>query len=127
MLTLTTPIAVPNVTRIQVLAVDFDEDAEVAFVTIEARSPPATGLQYAKVRLRVANAPAMSHRLARNAEPTDYTNALVLVSQAPIANGYTALAAAWFGAANKAARRSAAETQGLASGWIDASLAGTVA
>lgn len=131
MITLTAAISIPNVTRVEVLSVDFDEDNSVATVRIVARSPPGPNLVSPVVNIAVQNGAATavtaSQKVARAAAPAGLEFALVVVPQVNIPNGFANLLAAWFGAANKAARRRAAETQGLADGWIDASLAGAVA
>lgn len=130
MIALTTNIPIFNLTRVGVLAVAFDEDAQVAMVRLEAKTTVANGdVRYAEYTIPVVNGPAASQKIARNGASTNiFVDAIVIVSQVIITNGYTNLLAAWYATANttKALRRAAAETQGLAAGWIDASLVGVV-
>jgi hypothetical protein len=133
---LTTSIAIPNATKVEVADAVFDEDGLVAKVKLRARTAPATDLvsQVVEIEVRDADpstpataAASMSQKVARAAAPSGISTAIVQVPQVAITSGYTNLRNAWYGAANsKGARRRAAETQGLADGWIDSSLAGTV-
>lgn len=134
MISLTTNIAIFNLTRVGVLDVDFREDDGTAVVTLEAKCSTGNGdFRYSKYQVVVVDGlgtPATaSQKIARNGAPANiYSDAISLISQVNIPAGFTNLRNAWYGAANtKAARRAAAETQGLAAGWIDASLTGAVA
>ncbi|MFL5381304.1 MAG: hypothetical protein ACJ8GN_02135 [Longimicrobiaceae bacterium] len=136
MIGLTVNISIFNLTRVGVVDVDFREDDGVALVKLEARCSTANGgdnFRYGTFTIAVVDGlgtPATaSQKVVRNATPNIniYTEAIAVVSQVNIPSGFTNLKNAWFGAANnKAARRAAAETRGLADGWIDASLAGAV-
>lgn len=130
MIALTVNIPIFNVTRIGVLDVLFEEDNAVAMVRLEAKTTVANGdVRYAEYTIPVLNAPSMSQKIARNGAPVNiFRDAISVVSQVSIANGFTNLLAAWYNPANttKALRRAAAETQGLAAGWIDNSLVGVV-
>lgn len=133
MIALTTNIAIFNLTRVGVLNVEFDEDANVALVILEAKTSVVNGdVRYAKYQIAVADGlgtPATaSQKVARAGSPPNvFTDAIATISQVNIPSGFTNLRTAWYAAANnKAARRAAAETAGLAAGWIDASLTGVV-
>lgn len=132
MITLTTPVPIPNCTRVEVTDVTFDEDNDIAAIRLKARTAPAANLasQVTVIQVKDGNGTAakMSEKVARAATPAGLEDVLVMVPAVNIVNGYTNLKNAWYGAANtKGARRNAAETQGLAAGWIDSSLVGTVA
>lgn len=134
MIGLTVNIAIFNLTRVGVLSVDFDEDNNVALVTLEAKTSTANGdVRYATYKIAVANGagtPATaSQKVARNGAPANiFTDAISIISQVNIPSGFTNLLAAWYNVANttKSLRRAAAETQGLSAGWIDSSLTGVV-
>jgi hypothetical protein len=133
MITLTTPVAIPNATRLEVADVQFDEDQSIATVTLRLRTPPATDLPGPAIVLYIADGAGTpqtaSMKIARAGSPSGIHNAATVVTQVNIVNGFTSLRTAWYAASpsTKAARRRAAETQGLADGWIDASLTGSVA
>lgn len=131
MITFTTPIPVPNIPRGGVLDVKFDEDNNVASVSFAARSPAGPNKVYEVYTIAVVDGdgtPAhKSQRLNVNGTSVTYRDLLVLETQIEIPNGFTNLRNAWFGAgAGRAARQRAAETQGLADGWLAAALGGVV-
>lgn len=126
-LTLTTPFTAPNGTRLVITSARVDDDAAVAFVTVEIRSAVATDLVLARRTLAVRNGPC--DRIKRNAAPSagqTYDEAAVVFEQGiNLPTAYTDAVAAWRSGATPAARRAALEAQGLTSGWIDASLNGS--
>lgn len=134
MIALSVNIAIFNLTRVGVLDVVFKEDDLVALVTLEAKTSVANGdVRYQKYTIPVLDgagtSATASQKIARTGSPANiFTDAISIISQVNIPSGYTNLLAAWYNVANttKALRRAAAETQGLAAGWIDSSLVGVV-
>lgn len=126
MIALNSPVALPNVTRLRVPFVDWTREEEgIAIVVVEAILAGAGQRQYKVFNLTVTDASV--ERVKANAGATDINNFLVKDVPSPaILGAFTALQAAWYGPANLAVRRRAAETAGLTAGWIDASLAGVV-
>lgn len=116
MLTLTTPITVPNLTRLRVRRVEFDEDTSVAYVHVEAVGPGGAPPVYpgSPFVLEIRNGNSIG--LRATASPASFTDR---VQQFTIATptGFTALVAAYVGA-TVAARNRGAETAGVAAGWL---------
>jgi hypothetical protein len=127
-LTLTTPYALPNGTRLIVASARPDDDNQVLNMTIEMRSAPGTDIVVSTKSIAVRN--GLSDRVKRNSAPvagTMITEAMLFESQAvSTPTGYTDAMNAIRAAANTpTARRAALEAAGLTAGWIDASLTGT--
>ncbi len=127
-LTLTTPYALPNGTRLIVASARPDDDNQILNVTIEMRSAPGTDVVVSQKSLAIRN--GLSDRVRRNSAPVAGTliTEAMLFDQAAVSTptGYTDAMNAIRAAANTpAARKAALETAGLAAGWIDASLTGT--
>lgn len=125
-LTLTTPLSLPNGTRLLISHVDVDDDNSVMNVTFQMRSPVATDLLVSQRVIQVRN--GLSDRLSRGGMPpgSSYDTGLVVtpgVQSTP--TGYTDAINAWRGGATANARKTALETLGLSAGWIDSTLAGT--
>lgn len=126
MLSLTTPVTLPNGTRLIISSVSVDDDNAVMGIVIQMRSPPATDLLVAQQLVQVRN--GLSDRLSRGAmlPGSQYGDALVIArSVVSTASGYTDAINAWRAQATANARKVALETLGLTAGWIDANLAGT--
>ncbi len=121
MIALTTPVAIPNITRIELLGVSFVDDASIAVVRIAVRSAPA-GNRVREIELTVRN--GVSLGLAVNATPRHWNDS---VETGPVTTptGYDTLEAAYSGG-TKPARKRAVESALLTLGVIGASLAGTV-
>lgn len=130
MITLTTPVAIPNGTRVEVTDVQFDEDNNTATVKVRALTAPVTDRKGRALELFIVDGlgtpETASRKVARGPTPSGLDDALVVLTQVNVPLGFTHLRDAWYAASGKAARRRAAETTGLADGWIDASLAGSV-
>lgn len=123
MISLTTPVAVPNITRIQVVAFQADEEANEGVVTVELRSPAGSNRVYRRMKLAVRN--GKSEGLALNASPTGYQDLVSdIVVDTP--TGFDTVLAAYVGAANKAARLRAVETALISLGVLGSGLGGTV-
>lgn len=122
-ITLTTPIAVPNITRIKVADVLLFDSANVAKINVEALSTPANGRRKS-FQLEVANGKSQS--IAKNVASTQFDDDVVYSGRIDTATGYDQVEAAYRSGANKAAAYRAVETALLALGVIDATLTGTV-
>lgn len=120
MLSLTTPIAIPNLQKIHVDAVQLDGNANVATVTCSVQG--AGGIIYNVVNLQIRDAGVgLSQGLRATVAPVGYTDRVeVFTVSSPTA--FTDLVTAYTGAI--VARNKAAESALLAAGLLPA---GTVA
>jgi len=124
MIVLTTPVNVPNVTRIQVTDVSLFDSSSQAVVVVQVKSPPASNRTQG-YQLTIADAGQCS-RIKQNPTPIAFGDPVVVDQFTPTAGAYTRLEAAYRGGGSKAAAFKAVETQLLADGIIDATLTGTV-
>jgi len=125
-LNLTTPVTLPNGTRLIIVKVESDDENAVMYVTFQLRSPVATDLLAAQRVVQVKN--GLSDRLTRGGlvVGSTYSDALnVFVGVLSTPTGYTDAINAWRAQATANARKVALETLGLSAGWIDSTLAGT--
>ena len=118
---LTTPIQIPNITRIHVLRCDADDTNQMAVMSIEARS--TSGLLLGSATVQVGNGPSVE--LDRNPVPIGTMDNFVQ-TRITIVGAYDRVAAVLDGSGNRAAKLRALETLGLADGWLGSGLAGTV-
>ncbi len=116
MITLTTPINIPNINRIRVKTVAIDTDASTAFVVAQAQQ--IGGNVYGAYQLQIVNGSCIG--LRANVAPTGPTDALQgFTASAP--TGFTDVVAAYTnGAGNLAAKNSAVETVLIAAGLLPA-------
>jgi|GEM_PF-7083277 len=129
---LTTPIAVPNVSKVHVTQCDTDDVNQVAVVRVNVMG--AGGRVYGEYIVYVANGDAgnppdlskASTGLGINGASQSYSDAFQPVKSINIVGGYDRVAAIMDGAGNRAAKMRALETLGLADGWLAAGLAGAV-
>jgi len=121
MLTFTTPITVPNLTRLRVVSVNVNDDH--ADVVVEVL-PPIAGKVYAKV-LIVVRDNGTCGKLMVNQSSATYGDIVVVGEFTPTTAAFTNVYAAWKGGATMAASKKAVETCGLTDGWL--AIAGTVA
>lgn len=130
-LTFTTAVPMNDITKLQVVSVDFSREAEgVAVVLLHALL--SCGKIYGEYRIQIGDDtadPAISSmKIKLNASRHCLGDALAIDSVLTLTGAYANLKSAWFSAQDSlAARKLAAETAGLADGWIDSSLTGTVA
>jgi len=127
MLTLTTPITTPNITRADVLDHEDRRDARVdpRFVLdVEYKSAAATNRSLGVFTI-IARDVANSSRVHKNATPAGFGD-MVLTGAADVPNACTALAAAFDGASGtRQAKREAAYAAAVALGLVDPALAAT--
>ena len=125
-ITLTTPFAVPNGTRLVVSDANPNDNKGEMRVFIQMKSPGATDHRYAEVVLTVRNGPC--DRVTRGTMGADQGTEVALIYQPAalsLATGYTDAVNTWRAGATVAARRAALETHLLAVGVIHSSLTGT--
>lgn len=115
MLTLTTPITCPNITKARVRRLETDEDNAEVRVMVELTGP--SNRFYGNVDLAVRN--GMSDRVRANPAPLRFDD-LVLVDRLAVstATGYTDLST--LSGANPSARNRAAETALVSAGVLPA-------
>ena len=126
MLNLTTPVSLPNGTRLIISRVDIDDESSVVNVTFQMRSPLATDMLVSQKVIQVKN--GLSDRLVRGGLPvgSSYDAAMIAIPGVQsTATGFTDAVNAWRAQATANARKVALETLGLSAGWIDSTLAGT--
>lgn len=118
---LNTPIQIPNLNRIKITRVNFDEDMQSA--TLHARGVCVGGVEVGPWSIIVRNGDCQG---ITRSQVAAHVNSVVTSNAVSVASGYDNLFAAWKGGNTHNARMEACETQGLADGWIDVSLAGVV-
>lgn len=129
-LTFTSPVTMNNVTTLHVVSVDFSREAEgMAFVKLQAKL--SCGKLYAEYNLRIGDDTASpvvpSMKIKLNPSRTCLGDALTVEDGLTLEDAYANLKTAWLTQDSLATRILAAEAAGLADGWIDSSLTGTVA
>jgi len=124
MIVLTTPVNVPNVTRIQATDVALFDSSSQGIVALQVRSPAASN-RVQGYQLTI-NDSGQCSRIKVNPTPIAFGDPVVIDQFTPSPGAYTRLEAAYRGGGSKAAAFKAVETQLLADGIIDASLTGTV-
>lgn len=125
-LNLTTPIPLPNGTRLSVASINVDDDNSIMSLTFQLRSPNASDLIVSQRVVQIRN--GLSDKIAKGSMPvgSGYDSALVVsVSAVSTPTGYTDAINAWRAQASANTRKAALETLGLSAGWIDATLTGT--
>lgn len=122
-ISLTTPIVIPNATRVKVTDLSIEDSLSRAVITVAVLSSPATG-RVRRFSLTVRNGASAS--LAKNATADDWSNEFAL-GAVDTPTGYDEVEAAYRTGANKAAGFRAVETKLLAIGVLSADFAGTVA
>lgn len=127
-ITLTSPLVLPNGTRVIFQRVTSDEESQVMTIQVELRTPPATDFVVARRTIQIRN--GSSDLLRKHPAPfagMDLSDNLQVVpGGASTATGYDLAIAAWKAGASPAARRAALEAHAIAgAGWYDASLIGT--
>lgn len=115
MLSLTTPIAIPNVQKVHVDAVQLDSNTNTGVVTCSSQGGGA--LIYGVYALTVKDGSAQGLRAA--VSPTGYTDRVEVFTAAP-ATAFTDLVAAYGAAGNVAAKNRAVETMMQAAGLLPA-------
>lgn len=130
MFTLTTPIAIPNVTKIKAASVLLFDESSLARITVLVLSPGATP-RTKRMELTVGNAGAelagpQSTTVTKNLAPVAFDDDVVYGAPLSIADGYDQIEAAYRGGVNKAAAFRAVEQKLADLHIIDATLAGTV-
>lgn len=124
-ITLTSNLPLPPVSRLRVVNVQIDDANAIATVTVQAGG--AGGRLYNQYSITVVDAPAAGIGLQVNASPATFDDLITVVQQLVVANGFTALEAAYRGAASRAAAFRAVEQRLLTDGWlVQPGLAGTV-
>jgi len=118
MLTLTTPVSVPNIQKVHVDAVQLDGNTNIGLVTCTVQG--GGGLVYGVFQLTVKN--GTSQGLRASVSPLGYMDRIELFAVST-ATGFTDLDTAYAGA-NANAKNRNAETALLAAGLLPA---GTVA
>jgi hypothetical protein len=111
--TLTTPIAVANIQKIKVVAVQLDGDLNVATVSLSVQG--SGGRVYSTPTLQVRD--GLSQGLRATASPLGYQD-VVETFTTTTATGFTDLVTAYTGAIN--ARNKAAETALITAGLLPA-------
>lgn len=127
MLTLTTTIVLPNVTRADVLDQEDRRDARIdpRFVLCVEYKTAAAANRSLGTFCIVARDSGNSTRVHKNPTPAGYGD-VVLIGLAEVPGACTALAAAYDGAAgNRQAKREAAYAAAVAHGLVSADLAAT--
>lgn len=104
MLTLTTPVSVPNLTKCRVKAVRLDQDSSTAFVDVEVGG--AAGRIYATLSLAIRN--GLCDAIVRTSSPSGWNDLYGFGPQVTLATGFTDFVAAYTGAI--AAKNKNAET-----------------
>ncbi len=130
----TTAITIGQIQKIKCLYVDWkDEELEKAIVHLAAiggggKRYPNPSVDFALlIQNGNGTADKKSHKLKVITTPSGFDNAIVVVGEVEIVNGFTNLVTAFRAAANNlGAQRRAVETVGLADGWIDVLLTGAV-
>lgn len=124
MLNLTTPIPVPNITKVDPYKVADDRDDAVPSFTLMVRFQGNGGRDAGSFAV-VARDAANSHGLTLNAAPAGLGD-IILTGAMQIDNACTQVATAYDNAAgNRAARRAVAYAKALEIGLIAAALAAT--
>ncbi len=121
MLTLTAAIAVPNVQKIHVDAVQLDSNTNTGVVTASIQG--GGGLVYAIYSLTVRDGPGISQGLRATASPLGYLDRVEAFTTT-VATAFTDLVTANASAGNVATKHKAVESMMLAAGLFPA---GTVA
>jgi len=123
--TLTTPIAVPNVTRWRVLAPPvLSDDGTQAVVRVRFDSPPASGRRLGPFEILARNT-GTSVGLALAAAPEKFDDMVTSV-YLTVPNAADTIEAAYRGAGTKAAALRAVEAALLSTGLVAAALTGAV-
>lgn len=123
MITLTTPVPQPNVTRVRAISVVLNDAGSFGYVTLQLLSPPAGGRSLERV-VQITNGPC--DRLIVNATPKAWDDTVTVdQTQVIVANGFDQLEAAYNGA-SRAARFRAVETALISMGVISSALSGAV-
>jgi hypothetical protein len=125
MRTLTTPIAMPNVNRIDPIRVRDNRDDGTPSMTLVVQLVGVGGRNGGIFAL-VARDTGSSDSLTLNAAPTSYTDIVIRHEGTPINNACSALGTAYDNApGNRAAKRDAVLDAAYAIGMIAATLAAT--
>lgn len=128
MITLTTPISIPNVTRWRIsplagLSIDEDQNVMVAILQFLTG---ASQLVAAQIAVRVTNGGC--DKVIRNSSPTagqSVSDVAVLTTPIQLPSGFDNAVNAWrLGGATSALRRQALEAHFLTAGIVDSSLTG---
>lgn len=123
MITLTTPVPQPNVTRARAISVVLNDAGSYGYVTLQLLSPPAGGRSLERV-LQITNGPC--DRLIINPAPKAWDDTVTVdQTQISVANGFDQLEAAYNGA-SRAARFRAVEAVLISMGVIAPALGGAV-
>jgi hypothetical protein len=123
MKTLTTPMAMPNLTKWKVLKCRDNKDDDVPSCEITIQVQGAGGVVYCTPTLLAFDA-QNSTVLQANPSPLGYGDKIIS-GQAQLTGAYTAIAAANGGAGNRNAQLLAVEAACLATGLVAVSLTGT--
>jgi len=128
MITLTTPITVPNITRIRVTEVALYDGQATARIKLQILSPGGTPRtkDFEILVTNGVNAADTSSSIAANPTTSAFDGDVVQGPRVQVATGYDQVEAAYRGGANKAASFRAVETLLLSLGLIPAALGGTV-
>jgi hypothetical protein len=118
--TLTTPIAVPQVTNLRVVRVAPDVDDQAIYLTVQARSGgllpyPSVGTLY---NLAVRDGAGLAQGLRATAAPTCFTDRVEVFSHPTAATAFTDLATAYAGAGGLAVKNKAVESAMIAAGLM---------
>jgi hypothetical protein len=113
MITLTSNISIPNINRIRVKKVAFDQDATTAFIDVLALM--VGGNTYSPYQIQIANGSSVG--LRANAAPTGATDELQLFSLTT-ATGYTTVFNAYNGNGSNAVKNQAVETALISLGAV---------
>lgn len=128
MITLTTPIAVPNITRVRVTEVALFDASSTARIKLQVLSPGGTprAKDFEILVTNGATADDTSSTLAINATTSAFDGDVVPGGRLRVVNGYDQVEAAYRAAANKAAAFRAVETLLLSLNLLPSQLGGTV-
>lgn len=129
MITLTTPFAIPNGTRLEISKPLFDDDTQVCVYSVRLLTPNATNAQVVTwQQLVITN--VTSDRIERQGSPAaglviEDPRRYFIQSSRATAGAYTNAVNVWRAEATPAARKTAWEAHLLSAGHIDATLTGT--